>query len=120
MVVDEPGTGRLELWELPTDQSTLHAILTDVLISSWEHVTFGPCIQGAVYEVRASREPHAAMLDGYLTIDVDGWHLHLCIGDHRGAPRELARVRRTARAELFRILGEEGPVSWGVRLFNGA
>jgi hypothetical protein len=120
MVVDEPGTGRVELWALPTDESTLHALLTEVLIESWEHVAFGPCIQGAVYEVRASRPPHEAMFDGYLTIAVDGWHFHVCIGDHRGAPPELARLRRTARAELFRILGDQGPVSWGLRMFNGA
>jgi hypothetical protein len=26
------------------------------------------------------------MLDGYLTLDVCGWHFHLWIGEHGGAP----------------------------------
>lgn len=120
VVVEEPGTGRLELWRLPTDEVTLQALLTEVLIEAWEHVTFGPCIQGAVFEARASRRPQSSMLDGYLTVDVGGWHFHVCIGEHHGAPAALARRRRTARAELFRIVSEQGPVSWGLRLFNGA
>ncbi|WHT22603.1 hypothetical protein N8J89_16520 [Crossiella sp. CA-258035] len=33
---------------------------------------------------------------------------------------ELGRIRRTARAELYRGIGRDGtPTTWGLRLFNG-
>ncbi len=76
--------------------------------------------------MRAAAAPtHVGTLDGYITIAFGGPHFHLCIGEHKGmghrpASPELARHRRTARAELYRQLDTGGaPVSWGVRLFNG-
>ena len=66
------------------------------------------------------------MQDGYLTVDCGVWHFHLCIGPHRGSAAapvdpDLARHRRTARAEFFRRINDDGcPDVWGVRLFNGA
>ena len=61
------------------------------------------------------------MLDGYATVDFRDWHFHICIGKHEGATPELAKVRQTSRAELYRQLNREGePTSWGLRLFNGA
>src|SRR5437899_6557748 len=66
------------------------------------------------------------MLDVYLTVAFGKSHFHLCIGPHKGTrasptPAALARHRRTARAELYRRLDRSGaPVSWGLRLFNGA
>jgi hypothetical protein len=65
------------------------------------------------------------MLDGYLTIDCGHWHFHLCIGEHKGSPGhpvdpELARHRRTGRAELYRNVSPGFPTSWAARLSNGA
>jgi hypothetical protein len=65
-----------------------------------------------------------SMLDGYLTIGFDGWHVHLCIGEHRGTPDNpvdpvLARRRQCAHAELQRSWAAGAPCSWMVRLFNG-
>lgn len=124
-VFDEPGTGRLEVFPLPVDEASLLGVLTAVFGTWWRSIRFGPVIQGAVYEARATSEPHLSMLDGYLTVDLGAWHLHLCIGEHRGIPgdgvnAEVARIRRCQRAYLFRILHDDAPVSWGVRLFNGA
>jgi hypothetical protein len=65
------------------------------------------------------------MMDGYLTVGFGVPHFHICIGEHKGAQAspvspELARHRRTARAELYRRISRDGtPVSWGLRLFNG-
>lgn len=74
-----------------------------------------------------ARAPHFGMLDGYLTIDFEEWHLHVCIGPTTGPPgnptdAEAARIRPTARAELYRVLRGPGctPATWGLRLFNGA
>jgi hypothetical protein len=57
--------------------------------------------------------------------DFGAWHFHICIGEHKGSKNkpvdpELARHRRTARAEFYRRLNPDGTVgSWGFRLFNG-
>jgi hypothetical protein len=50
----------------------------------------------------------------------------VCIGEHKGTKGnpidpELARVRRTSRAEFFRRLKADGtPNIWGFQMFNGA
>lgn len=123
--IDEPGMGLLEVFPLPVDESTLHSLLADVFTNYWQSVRFGPLIQGAAYEIAAPCAAHVTMLDGYITFDFEAWHLHLCIGEHHGSrrtptPPALARHRRTARAEFFRIVSSGAPTSWGLRLFNGA
>ena len=124
--VHEPGNGTLDLFPLDTSEPTLLALLKDLFQQRWADIRFGTLIQGAVFEIRAPSPPaRVAMLDGYLTVDFGHWHLHICIGEHKGSARnpvapELARHRRTSRAELYRRLGPDGnPVSWGLRLFNG-
>ncbi|MBP2299274.1 DUF7676 family protein [Azospirillum picis] len=126
IVADEPGTGRVEIFPLPTGQEFLFALLKDAFEVWWRDIVFGSLVQGAVFEIRAPNAPRKVTLfDGYLTVDFGAWHFHLCIGPHRGAPGnptppDLARIRRTARAELYRVLGDGGPRSWALRLFNGA
>lgn len=123
----EPGMGDLEILPLPVDEPALFALLEDLFVHHWREIVFGSLIQGAVFELRAAAPPtRVSLLDGYLTVAFGESHLHVCIGEHRGSRRhpvspELARHRRTARAELYRSLDPEGaPVSWGLRLFNGA
>jgi hypothetical protein len=121
----EPGMGTMEVFPLPADESTLLAVLRDVFENYWREIRFGVLIQGAVFEIRASRPPHIGVLDGYVTIDLGASHFHVCIGEHRGDPgqpvtRELARHRRCHRAELYRVVHNDAPVSWGLRMFNGA
>jgi hypothetical protein len=125
-ITDEDGA-QLDVFALPTDEATLLALLRHLFETHWDKIVFGPLIQGAAWEIRASVPPtKVGMLDGYLTVAFDAWHFHLCIGDHKGShrhptPPALARHRRTARAELFRRLDPAGDaVSWGLRLFNGA
>jgi hypothetical protein len=125
-IVEEPGNGRLQVFPLPTDAATLEAILREIFTDHWQEIVFGSLIQGAVFELRASNPPaKIAMLDGYLTVDFGASHLHICIGEHLGAPGDpvepgVATHRRTARAELYRRLGpSDRPVSWGLQLFNG-
>ena len=124
--VTEPGHGTLDIFALPTDTEFLQTLITNIFQNYWEHIHFGILIQGAAWEVRAPNPPQRiSLLDGYLTVDFGHWHFHLCIGEHRGprsnpASEALARHRRTARAELYRRLREDGcPSSWGLRLFNG-
>lgn len=123
--VEEDGA-TIERFPLPTDAPSLEELLRDLFAAHWSEIVFGPIIQGAAWEMRADRAPDKiAMFDGYLTVAFGVPHFHLCIGEHRGphnhpVPPELARHRRTARAELYRRLGRDGaPISWGLRLFNG-
>jgi nitrile hydratase accessory protein len=117
----EAGMGELEIFALPTDEATLLALITELFENWWQDIRFGPLVQGAVWEGRAFAPPESiTMLDGYVTVEMHGWHFHLCIGEHRGAEPEVARVRRCHRAELYRVLHDGAPVSWGLRMFNGA
>lgn len=125
IVRDEPGMGTVEVFSLPVDEPTLLAVLRDLFENHWREIRFGVLIQGAVFEIRASGRPHIGMLDGYVTIDLGSSHFHICIGEHHGDPdhpitAELARHRRCHRAELYRVLHEDAPVAWGLRMFNGA
>ena len=122
----DPDGAIVEAFPLPTDEASLEELLRDLFANNWDKITFGPLIQGAAWEIRATQPPtHVGMLDGYLTVAFGRSHLHLCIGPHKGSrknptPEALARHRRTARAELYRRLDKSGaPVSWGLRLFNG-
>lgn len=125
-VVEEEGMGTLEIFPLPVDRETLRGLLTEVFAEHWQAVRFGILIQGAVFEIAAPNAPHkVSMLDGYLTVDFGAWHFHLCIGEHRGTAENpvssgLAIHRRTARAELYRMVSGDAPTSWGLRLYNGA
>ncbi|MGQ0698836.1 MAG: DUF7676 family protein [Panacagrimonas sp.] len=125
-VVEEEGMGTLEIFPLPTEEPVLKSVLTDVFTDWWQDVRFGTLIQGAVFEIAAPQAPRKiSMMDGYMTVDFGAWHFHLCIGEHRGidghpVSSELALHRRTARAELYRIVTGGEPTSWGLRLFNGA
>ncbi|MFQ6028999.1 MAG: hypothetical protein ACE5Q6_16080, partial [Dehalococcoidia bacterium] len=111
--------GTYEIFPVPTDEATLLAMIKECL-QEWQHIHMGPLIPGAVWEIKPPREPRIGLRDGYLTLDFQDWHLHLCIGEHRGAPPEVARHRRTGRAELYRRLNpDRQPTSWGFRLFNG-
>jgi hypothetical protein len=75
---------------------------------------------GTVWEIKAPCQPRVGFLDGYVTLDFQDWHCHLCIGQSKAASPEVARHRRTSRAELYRRLNPDlQPTSWGFRMFNG-
>jgi len=88
----------------------------------WREITVGPCIEGAVFELRFNEPPKLSMLDGYLTVDLGPWHFHLCIAEHKGnRSPELRKMRQVARVALFETRGAvcSGGRSWGVRMWNG-
>jgi hypothetical protein len=123
--VTEPGNGTLEIFPLDPTEENLTSLMTELFRDHWDKIQFGPHVQGAVFEIKATEAPERiSMLDGYLTVDFGAWHFHLCIGEHRGSAKhptepEVARHRRTSRAEFYRRLNPDGSVgSWGIRLFN--
>ena len=116
--VSEPGMGTLEVFSLETSEPFLHDLIEDLFENHWSDIVFGSLIQGAVFEIRAPNAPtRISLLDGYLTVNFGAWHFHLCIGAHKGSranPTDaaLADHRRTARAELYRVLDRhEAPTS---------
>lgn len=126
LIVEEAGSGRVEIFPLAVDQEVLFGLFRLLFEQHWHEIAFGPCVQGAVFEIAVDGPPRTInIFDGYLTVDFGRWHFHLCIGENKGGPRSptppaLAAHRRTARAELYRGLGPDGvPQNWGLRLFNG-
>ncbi len=114
----------LEVFPLPATSEVLLELLSTIFEEHWRHVRFGPLIQGAVYELAATAQPRLSVLDGYLTIDLGGPHVHLCIGEQKGLPGHpvdpaLARRRRCAHAELHRQWIDGAPRTWMLRMFNG-
>ena len=109
-------------------RGTLISLCFDLFVTNWQSVVFGPCIQGAVFELQTAAEPDMfSYLDGYLTVGLEPKpsHMHLCIGPHQGLKNEtapqLARVRQCSRAAFSRTLGQnDQPHSWSVQLWNGA
>ena len=107
----------------PTPEA-MNALVEELFVRNWQHLTVGPCIEGAVFEVRFEKAPDVRTLDGYVTVDLGYWHFHLCVGPHKGtSSEELRRLRPVARAALFERrgcgCGGGGGGSWGVRLWNG-
>jgi hypothetical protein len=125
--VDEPGGGRFEVFPLSTEPDDLDRLLRDLFVDHWNGIRFGYWARGALLEMAPPGPPRQVQRRfGFLTVEYGpACHLHLCIepgneSPHRPAGPALAAERRVARAELYRRLGPDGPVSWGVRFFNGA
>jgi hypothetical protein len=125
-ILDHDGTA-LDIFPLPVGEKSLEGLFRDLFEGHWREITFGPLIQGAAFELKAAAPPtRVSVFDGYLTVAFGVPHFHICIGEHKGPPRaptssELARRRRTAKAYLYRRSGGACvPMSWGLRLFNGA
>lgn len=124
--IEEADGAQTEYEYLEPQEETLQALLRELFERHWSKITFGPCIQGAAYEIRLTEPPKkVTMLDGYLTIDVGAWHFHLCIGKQGGAAANpaseaLERKRRASKAAFFRRLGDPHVRgSWGFRMWNG-
>lgn len=126
-IVEEVDGTRSEHEYLDPSEETLLALMRDLFEVHWSKIVFGPCIQGAVFEIRLTQPPKKlSLLDGYLTVDLGDWHFHLCIGEHRGTkanptPEALAKIRRASKAAFFRTIGKScAGGSWGFRIWNGA
>ncbi len=117
-----------ELANRPVEEvGTLFKLMERLFVDSWDQVMFGPCVEGAVFELCMREKPEKiSMLDGYLTVFFDKpAHFHLCIGPHRGLGRnrthpDVARHRQCARAAFQRTVQAGcSPQSWGISLWNG-
>jgi hypothetical protein len=126
--VENPDGSKTDYFEIEPSEERLLALLRELFESCWKEIIFGPCLQGAVFELRFSEQPRVDYLDGYVTIGPTApksWHFHLCIGPTKGSktrltPSELAEWRRCSRAAFFRDSDTAGRWgSWGFRMWNG-
>ena len=118
------------VWEFRPEREPLETLLRDLFENHYESLTFGPCIQGAVFECRVKSPPRRiSYLDGYLTVDLGDWHFHLCIGEHRGDAQHPARpnwrggesARGRCSCGIYQNppIAGHAPVSYSVALLNG-
>ena len=107
----------------PTEETMLD--LTKLLFEEhWRDIIVGPCIEGAIFEIRFAEAPKkVSVSDGYLTVDLGHWHFHLCITNHKGTRSpELREKRRIAKLAFFETKGNKclaGSSSYGLRMWNG-
>ena len=121
-VIDNPDGTVTEYSDFEPTEAAMQRLADLLFKEHWGEITVGPCVQGAVFEIRFKDPPKVSLFDGYLTVDLGHWHFHLCIGTHQGTPTpELAAKRRVARAAFFEKRGAKcgGGRSWGLRLWNG-
>jgi hypothetical protein len=121
-VITQPDGNVTEYSYFQPTAGTMDKLVRLLFEDHWRDITVGPCIEGAVFEVRFSEQPKLSMLDGYLTVNLGPWHFHLCIAEHKGnRSAELRKARQVARVALFETRGSGcgGGRSWGVRMWNG-
>ncbi len=121
-IVENPGGGITEYTWFSPDPETMGR-LTDALFKEfWNKIVVGPCVEGAVFEIRFQEAPKVTFSDGYLTVDLGYWHFHLCTGVHkRAGSEELAKNRQVSKVAFFESKRERcgGGQSWGLRMWNG-
>jgi len=103
-------------------EPVLRELVEELFGKNWARITVGPCIEGAVFEIRFTQAPEIRISDGYLTIDLGPWHFHLCIGAHKGSSsQELRKMRPVNKIAFFERRGKGcgGGRSWGIRMWNG-
>lgn len=115
-----------EYFEIEPSEKNLLSLIKELFEQHWDQIIFGPCLQGAVYEIQFAEKPRIGYLDGYLTIGPrNSWHFHLCVGPHKGSatrptPPKLAAWRRCSRAAFYRDFDPAGRCgSWGFQMWNG-
>lgn len=108
------------------NEVNLEELLTELYTNHWHEIMTTYLAGGAVIELFPKKPEKIGMMDGYLTIDTGNWHLHLCIGKHRGnrAKKEdketLQQQRQATRGAFIHTTnGTCTPESWSLRLWNG-
>ena len=119
-VISEPGFGYVEVFSLTTDRGTLESVIRYLFERWWHSIRFGPLLAGAVYEGRVETKPTIRRVDGFLKIDIGNWYFYVCVGpSSKSDDIKAEQARCPSRAEFYRLLDDDIPVSWGFRMYNG-
>lgn len=113
--------------EIPLAPGKMRRLADQLFVDNWSHIVVGPCLQGAVFEIRFSQKPDLRYSDGYITVDLGEWHFHLCVDEHKGSRSEELRLKRPIAKAAFweqRSLRNSnqcgcGGRAWGIRFWNG-
>lgn len=109
-------------YEVPLEEQKLFELFQELFVEHWQGLVFGPCVDGAVFEIKLTAPPKSVTYrEGYLTVETGPWHFHLCLGPHKAVSEELVTRRRVARAAFFESNNKSCvPKSFGFRMWNGA
>lgn len=129
-IVENLDGTKMEYEYMDASPERMEKLFRDLYENRWNQLRFGPCVQGAVFELVLTEKPKVTMLDGYLTVDTGPWHFHLCVGTYeakathmevkRDKLEEDARQRRVGKAAFVRNLdASNAPRSWSLRFWNG-
>jgi hypothetical protein len=119
-IVHEPGLGTLEVFALPTDRAAIEGTIRYLFERWWASIRFGPLVAGAVFEARCTSKPKIRRVDGFLTIELGDWYFSVAVAPcTRATTRSDEAARAPRRAELYRLLDGDRPVSWAFRMYNG-
>jgi len=97
-VIDDPDGTVTQYSDFEPTEAAMQRLADLLFKEHWGDITVGPCIQGAVFEIRFKDPPKVSLFDGYLTVDLGRWHFHLCIGTHQGTPRRSLPQNAGSRA----------------------
>ena len=112
------------------ERGTLLSLMMEVFLDHWPHIAFGPCIRGAIYELRLTAMPtDISYFDGFLRLHLQNGtgHFHLSLAPSRASDVDFdgatARgAKHCTRAAFFRGVrsGDDMPSARGLRLWNAA
>lgn len=109
-------------YDFPTEEEKLVTLFKELFLTHWKGLVFGPCIDGAVFEITLKDAPKDVTYStAYLTVDTGPWHFHLCLGKPKTDPLGLYERRTVAKISFFESKNKSCvPASYGLRLWNGA
>ena len=113
-ITDEDGS-QVDVFPLPADEASLTALLRDLFEAHWRDITFGPIIQGAAWEIRASSAPtYFGALDGYLTGQSE-WLVNYAERHRAGLRVGTAITEGTANFLVNRRMNKSQQMRWSRR-----
>lgn len=129
-IVENLDGTKIEYEYMDASAEMMEKLFRDLFENQWRQLRFGPCLQGAVFELVLTEKPRVSMLDGYLTVNAGPWHFHLCVGKYEAKVTHMevkkdhleedAFQKRVNKAAFVRNLdGSLNPRSWGLRFWNG-
>ena len=80
-VIDPDGYA-VDVFLLPTDEASLEELLRDLFERRWDEIVFGPIVEGAAWEMRATRRNGSAILIGAVLLR----SLDHLVGNRDGEP----------------------------------